>query len=301
MMLKNFGLYLLQKKYHAVWVVLLCAFLSSLQLPTGSIAVLVVGLVTLSQGAKEGFILLCWMALPGIAATFFGDFSTLLIEDVGKGVMVWAMACVLAVTVSWTATVQLAAAAGVFLVAIAHLFIPDIQAWWLVQLAPYVAQIQTSWNLNLPPDQITLLIERASHFATGTVIAGVLALDIILLFMARAWQAVLFNPGGLAKEWCQLRLGYVYSAVVLVVVAFIWLDIVWLQDVLPIVLMPFIFAGLSLIHAKLPAQKNIRVPLLIALYTSLLLFSPYICIMLVIVSFIDSWFDFRAVRSGKSK
>jgi hypothetical protein len=296
MILKKFGLYLLQKRYNAVWVVLLCAFLPFVQIPTASIAILIVGLVTLHQGAKEGFFLLCWMALPAIAATFFGDFGTLLIESVGKGLVVWVMACVLAATVSWTVVVQATVACGVVLVAVAHLLVPDIQAWWLLQLSPYAAQVQASWNLNLSPDQVKLMIERASHFATGVVVAGILALDVVLLLMARSWQATLFNPGGLAKEWRQLRLNYLYSAMVIAVSSSIWLGATWLFDVLPIVLMPFIFAGLSLIHAKLPEQKNIRLPVLIALYTSLLLFAPYVCMMLFGLAFTDSLCDFRAVR-----
>jgi len=299
MILKSFGLYLLQKRYNAVWVVLLCAFLPFIQIPTFSLAAVIVGLVTLHKGAKEGFFLLSWMLLPAIVAAFFGDFGTFLIEGVGKGIIVWLMACVLATTATWTIVAQLAVACGVILVAAVHLVMPDIGAWWLLQLTPYATQMQTSLNLNLSPDQVKLLLDRASHFATGAVIAGVLALDIVVLLMARGWQATLFNPGGLAKEWRQLRLSYKYSALVLAILAGVWLGATWLMDVLPIVLMPFIFAGLSLIHAKLPEQKNIRIPVLIAIYMSVLLFSPYMCIMLILLAFVDSWFDFRAVRGKK--
>src|SRR5262249_9120118 len=158
------------------------------------------------------FFLLCWLLLPGIVATFFsGDFTTFFVSGIGKGVLICLLACVLASTASWIPVVQGAAACGVILISIIHLIMPGIRAWWLVQLTPYVTQIQASWNLNLPPDQLKLLLDQVSHFATGIIVAGILAFDIVLLLMARAWQAVLFNPGGLSKEWQQLRLSYLYS------------------------------------------------------------------------------------------
>lgn len=297
MILKSFGLYLLQKKYPAVWVVLLCAFLPFLQVPTFSIATTIVALVTLHKGAKEGFFLLCWMVLPEIAASFYGDFGMLLLQGLAKGVVVWAMGCVLARTSNWVMTMQSVMVLGVMLVIAFHLIVPDTSAWWLQKASLYSSQIQVSWNLTA--DQTKLLLEKISYFATGIMLAGFLALDIVLLLMARAWQALLFNPGGLAREWRQLRLSYGYSGILLAILAFIWLDVDWLMDVLPIVLMPFVFAGLSLLHARLPDKKNIRLLILTAFYMSMLVFLPYICLLLVFLAFLDSWFDFRSLRAIK--
>jgi hypothetical protein len=297
MLLKNFGLYLIQKRYHAVWVVLLCAFLPFIKIPTFFLAVATVGLITLHKGAKEGLYLLCWLFLPSLAAYFYGDYGPLLLEAIGKGAVVWLTACILGATLSWTKAIQAAVLCGVVVVMVLHLALADLlSGWWLQQIAPFATEIQKSWDLNLPPDQIKLLLEKISHFATGAIIAGVLLFDVVILLVARGWQALLFNPGGLNREWQQLRLHYAYSLVLLAVMVLIWLDVIWLLDILPIILVPYIFAGLSLIHAKLPEKKSLRTAVLIALYMGLVLFSPYVCTMLVLIALVDSWYDFRAVR-----
>lgn len=298
-MFKRFGLYLLEKRYNAVWVVLLCASLPLFLIPTGSIAVLIVGLVTLHKGAREGFFLLCWMLLPSIASALLGDYTLLLTEGVGKGIPIWLMASVLTTTASWASVVELGAVYGVVVIGAAHLIVPDLQAWWSTQLLPHTAQAQAAIGLTPTPEGLKQSVEKASQFATGMVVAIVFIIDLLLLLLSRGWQAALFNPGGLGREWRQLRLGYVYSAVVLVVTGLALLSANSLQDVLPVLLAPFVFAGLSLIHAKLPTQKNVRVPVLIGVYTALL-FLPYLCVVLVLVAMVDSWYDFRDIRHRRT-
>lgn len=295
MMLKSFGLYLLEKRYHAVWVALLCAFLPFLYLPTFSLAVLIIALVTLHKGIREGFIVLGWVMLPGIAASFYGDFNTLFVDDVGKAIAVWLMAGALGYTARWVTTLQAAVAGGMLTVIAVHLMVPDINDWWFRHLAPYGSQIQLAWNLSISPEQLKAVFMKVASFATGTVVAGLLALDTVFLLMARGWQGVLFNPGGMAQEWRQLRLTPVYSSALLLILIGAWLGASWLTDLLPVVLMPFIFAGLSLVHAKLWQKKTVRMPALIALYSSMLFFSPYVCMALAVVAFVDSWYDLRSL------
>lgn len=299
MMVKNFGLYLLQKRYHAVWVVLICAFLPIVKVPTFSIGAIILGLVTLHKGAKEGFLLLCWLMLPGIAVGFYDHFGTFWAEGVAKGITVWLMACILTRTTSWVMTLQLIAFYGVLLIVGFHLLVPDISAWWLQQLTPYSAQIQTSLNLNA--SQVKLMLDTVSSFATGILVFTMLVLDTALLFIARAWQAVLFNPGGLGREWRRLHIGHLYSGILLAILVLAWFDVGWLLDIFLVVLIPFVFAGLSLVHAKLPDKKSIRIPVLVSLYVSLLFFSLYIGAFLVVLAFLDSWFDFRDLRKAGFK
>lgn len=315
MILKNFGLYLLQKRYHAVWIVLLCALLPFIKIPTFSLAAIIVGLVTLHKGAKEGFFVLCWAILPGIAASFYGDFGAspgisgnlygnfaiLLVDGIGKGVAIWLMASILGRTSSWVVTLQSIAFCAVILILVLHLVIPDLYSWWLQQLMRNGGQIvsdqlRASFNSAVSADQMKRILEFASYFMTGASLLAILAFDVILLLLARSWQAVLFNPGGLSLEWRLLCIDRFYSAALLMILVFIWLGSTWLFDVLPVMFMPFVFAGLSLIHAKVFQKRNIRVPILIILYMSLLLFFPYVCTFLVVLAFLDSWFDFRSLR-----
>ena len=65
--MKKLGEFLLAKDSHAIVIAFLCALLPIFYIPTGFIAVIIVGLVTLQKGPKSGFWLLTWIALPSIA------------------------------------------------------------------------------------------------------------------------------------------------------------------------------------------------------------------------------------------
>ncbi len=83
--MKNFGKYLLADNLRAAIAALACALLAFI-LPTGFIAVVVAGLVTLQKGYKSGLMVLAFVLLPVIAflvthhMDFFYRFGLLLIQ-----------------------------------------------------------------------------------------------------------------------------------------------------------------------------------------------------------------------------
>lgn len=296
MILQRFGLYLIRKRSNAIPVVLLFSFLPFLQIPTLSIAAIVVGFITLHRGAKEGFIVACWALLPSIAISFYAGLEVFLLEGLGKIIIVYLLATLLGYTNRWSITLQAGVLCGVVIVSVSHLAVPDLNVWWLQRLVFLASQLQSMGNLNFSPDELRSLAEQLSYFATGVVVAAILSFDIVLMLVARAWQALLFNPGGLRQEWYRLRMSYLYAGITLVILLGYWLRINWLMDILPIVLMPFLLAGLSLLHAVLPQKASVRMPILILTYLGLLFFSLYVGVMLMLAAFIDSWFDFRNLR-----
>jgi hypothetical protein len=298
---KKMGLYLLQKRYNAVFIALFLAFLPSIGLPTFSVAAIIVALVTLHKGLKEGFFVLSFVLLPSIIAVFSGTAPTMFfVQTITEGIVLCLIASVLATTASWMAVMQAIVGIGIVSVLAVQLIFPDITSWWLLQLSAHMSSMQSTLNIDLPPAQLKVLIERASHFATGVSAAGILTWTVVLLLAARAWQAILFNPGGLRKEWCILRLSYRYSICVFVVLLLLWLGMAWLVNILPVLLVPFIFAGTSLVYGALPEKKNTRILALIAFYGMLLLFLPYFCMLLILLAFADSCYDFRAARAKKT-
>lgn len=294
-MIKKFGLYLTQNRYHAMWVVLVCALLPLVGIPANVLATIIVGLVTLHRGAKEGFLLLCWASLPGIVLFFLGDAWLLMVESLGKDILVWLLACWLGRTASWSTTVQLGALLGVLLVVMIHLIVPDMSSWWLAQLTPRWGAFQQWFPLGVTPEQSKEWLDSIAQWATGAFIGGMLLFDTMILLLARAWQATLFNPGGLSKEWRQLQMSYVACGVLVAAVVGALLRIPLFLDVLPVIGVAFILAGLSVIHARLPEKKQIRVPILIVLYLALLILQ-YLSMLLVLLGFVDSWYDFRKLR-----
>jgi len=301
-MLQKIGLYLTGSRVNVIWITLLFALLPFVGLPTNWINILLIGLITLRSGAKEGLFVLGWAALPALALCFINQPELLLGFILLRAVVVWGLALVLRNTVSWVMTLQCAAIVGIVCVTITHIIVPSIGAWWLQQFAVFLNNAGGSLQLaTTSPQQSQLLLEYMSQFATGILVVSFLVCDLFLLMLARGWQAVLVNPKGLSKELLQLRMGHIASLGFLLCSLMVSLAWPLALDIYPVVLLPFVLAGLSLIHAKLAQKKEIKFPVLIGLYIALVLFLPYMAISLALLAIVDSWYDFRSLRVSASQ
>ncbi len=78
------------------------------------------------------------------------------------------------------------------------------------------------------------------------------------MLLARWWQAVIFNPGGLKKELYQIRLSYLSVALFVAAAGLSWLGNLVSMDIMPILYAGFGAAGFSLLHnllARLPTGR----------------------------------------------
>lgn len=293
MLIKKVGLYLLKNRYHASWVALACALLPFVGLVTGWISLIIVGLVTLRNGLKEGGFVLIWASLPAIVLSLLGNPALLIGVILVRGVAIWLLAVLLRRTASWALVMQAAAGVAVLGISILHGIIPDVSAWWLQQLAGYWEGVGRAFSLSVDSARAHELLLFISHMASGIVAVSLLGFDLLLLILARAWQAALFNPKGLQKELYQLHMGYTVSVVSIVCVVAALLGSALAIDILPVLVALYAASGLSLVHNKLASQKDIRLPLMVVLYFSLVLFLPYVALLLGAVGFVDSWYNFR--------
>ncbi len=296
-MLLRFGLYLTSKRQNAIWVALVCALLPFLQLPTLWISQVILALVTLHKGPKEGLWVLMWVALPGLALFLDGDPTLLLGVVVLRAVNIWWMAWILRHTASVTKTVLVAALVGILAVATVHVVIGDVSGWWSQELISYWQNLIDTFNIQTSPEQAKQSLGYVVQFATGALVVTLLLLDLAIVILARGWQAKLFNPGGLHRELRQLRIHPLVSLVWLLCLGAGLAGSALALDVLPVVTLPFLLSGLSLIHNKLDSHEKIKVPALITLYLGLIVFLPYVTIVIALLGFIDSWCDFRKLRT----
>lgn len=297
-MLKNMGLYLLKQRRNLIIAALVCALLPFAGLPTFWFSILLLALVTLYKGGREGFWVLLWVVLPGLAWSFIGDASQIAGIIALRVVVVWLLAAILRRTASWAIILQCAALLGVVSVISLHLVIPDVALWWIQELTVYWNSLAPSFNLAIDVTKTQEFLQFASQFATGVLAVALLIMDLTLLLLARSWQAALFNPGGLAKELLQVRMSYTASALFLITALASCFGSALAMDVLPVMMLPFALAGLSVVHAQLKYKKpELKLPLLIGLYFALILFLPYMAILLSAVGVIDSGYDFRSLRT----
>lgn len=291
--MKKFGLYLLNHRANAAFIALLCVSLSFFHLPVAWIASVIIALITLRKGYKEGLFVLLWAALPAVALAVTGRFEILINSILLGCFLSWLLALVLKRYHDWQPVLELASILGIVVVLIVHVSISDVANWWASHVIAYFAQLSNTLGLEYDVTIMQPAIKGMSPIMTGLWADFVLLNAVSFLFLARWWQAFLFNPGGLSKECHSLRMNKIDAIVF--VVTFLLLLITrtaFIVDVFPVLIMPFFLAGLSLLHAVLTGRTG-RWPVLIGVYALMGLFLPYIASVLALMGCLDSWGDFR--------
>lgn len=300
--MRKVGEFLLASNKNAAIIAFLCTLLPLIGLPGGFLVSILLGFVTLCRGARSGLIILAWVALPAISLLYlhrFGVFDVLLL----RCVLVWVFALVLRKYGSWRLVLESEVLLGFFVILGMHLVLGDVQGWWANHLGTYLGEASklTSWKLSAADTQN--LIDRLAPVATGVATSVLLFGIWLLLFLARWWQSAIFRPGELRKEFLQLRMSRGLAVILAVSAVGIWLKLSFVIDFFPVLLLPFMLAGLSVLHFLVSIKKGLLL-LLILMYVGLL-FSPFFIVLLLSsVGYFDTWFDFRkrieSIKKGES-
>ncbi len=248
-----------------------------------------VGLVTLRKGATSGVGLLMWAVLPALAWFVQGDPTPLFVIT---GTFV--MAVVLRQTVSWPKTLMSGLAVGALISIALETLLPDVVAEILSVSEQLMSQMAGQVEPASVPDK-----EWLQQMLLGGLAAVHLAAVLGSLVLARWWQAHLYNPGGFRQEFHQLRLPPVFSGIVLALVILaggIASDLVrWI----PLTTLPFVLAGLALVHGAL-AKRELGGSWLAVFYALTFVVGPYMYTLLIMLAFSDSFLDIRKRIPAKS-
>ena len=245
-------------------------------------------LVTLAHGATEG-LLVTGIAAAGGAVTAL---LTLGHGWVALGLVLgsWLPAVGVAAAVRGTGSLAMglwaAAGIGVALVTLLHAAAPSPEALWRELLSsPGLREALAE----LPAEAF----ERAPAWMTLALGTGAALSFSLVLLLARGAQAVLYNPGGLARELRGLRLGRSGAALT----ALAWgggaAGVALARDLAGALAVPWLFAGLGLTHALAAG----RVGVLVALYVALALV-PHVALVLAGLGWMDAWLDLRRRLAG---
>jgi len=126
----------------------------------------------------------------------------------------------------------------------------------------------------------------------GLFISSMLLGSMISLFLARWWQAVLYNPGGFGEAFRQLRLGRTSAVIATAVLVLTWLapsDM--LNALLMVVFTLYLTQGIAIMHAVFAARKVGRVWLYVVY--GLVFMIPHVVVSLAVAGIADAWLDFR--------
>ena len=139
-------------------------------------------------------------------------------------------------------------------------------------------------------------VAQLSPLMCGVVAAGFLLQLLSGLYLARWWQALLYNPGGFSAEFRQLRLHRILGLLGAIAMG-LWLipgfvPPAWVSCLGLVVLSVFLLQGLAVAHGvfgSMPGSQR----WLVATYVLLLLFLPQMAMVLVTIGLLDVWMDFR--------
>ncbi len=272
------------------------AMLSLLFPLIGLLSTATVGLVSLRRGLGAGALsagsstLACAVLMSLIFGNPLPALGFLLLQWLPIGVL----AGLLRSSRSLTLATHAALGLGVLIVAIQFVTLGDPTAFWREQMGPMAERFVQAGVFEQA--ESTQAIARMAPLMCGVVAAGFLLQLLFGLYLARWWQAMLYNPGGFAAEFRQLRLHPVLGVIGAAALG------VWLIPgmALPlvlnclglVVLSLFLMQGLAVAHGVfggLPGSQR----WLVATYV-LLLFLPHMALVLISVGLLDVWMDFRS-------
>lgn len=291
MFVKKLGEYLLAKDSNAIAIAFLAALLPVFALPTGFIAVLIVGLVTLQKGPKAGFWVLSWVALPTIALLItkhIGLFDVYVL----RCAVIWILAVLLRRFQAWGLVLLVVSLTGIAIILGLHGWNPQLEQWWVTHLTEYMQMMAKDAKVAEAAEVSSELAKQVAPFATGATAFFISLTIVVELAVVRWWQTYLFEPGKFAQDAILVRAGKITTLLAIAFLAMTLMKYPFAKDALPMTLLPLFAAGLSFLHFI--ARRNARfIYLLIVIYAGFIFLPALVVSAVALIAFVDTWVDFR--------
>ncbi|HHH38212.1 MAG TPA: DUF2232 domain-containing protein [Sedimenticola sp.] len=285
----------------AVMLAALLAMLSLLVPPLSIVSSAVVALVGLRKGPRDGalVVVLAGAACAVLAYLALGNAFSVVGFTLMMWVPVWLLALLLWASRSLSVTLQGGLLMGLVIVAGQYFQDQDPVAAWQAVLKPLIDSLVAADLVKA--DQQQPLLETMARWMPGLVAAGFFLQSMLSLFLARWWQALLYNPGGFRREFHRLRM---HRGVAVVTLLALLLKVLGaggnlLDYVVILLLVGWLLQGLALIHGLVGIMK-MNAGWLVGLYALLVLVMPQAVMVISAVGFADAWIDFRARLGGRS-
>jgi len=279
----------------AIAVATVLAALSLLILPLGLLSAAVVALVALRHGLRESAVVMAGglLALAGLGGLIFGKPAALALVGLVMWLPVWGLGLVLRSSRSLALTLEVGLLAGVGLV-LAQYLLGDPVAYWAQLMNEFL--VQSLDPAVLGESERQQLVAAMAPWMVGGVAAAWFLQQALALFVARYWQAGLYNPGGFRTEFHGLRLGrWVLIALPLLLVAAVAAgQTASLPAQLVLVLEAgLLLQGVALVHG-LVGRLGAATGWLIGFYSLLVVAFPHGVTLVTIAGYLDGWLNFRA-------
>ena len=303
--MRGYAAYIMRGRLQSIVLIAMTAFVGLYFSPVSYLAGAAVALVVLRLGAKEALIVTAGSAVGVALLGMLGSGNPAygLVHMLMLAVPVMVMAQLLRQTVSLALTFQVVALIGVVIVLFMQLFGQGWMEEWRIQFEKVVSQ-----TLEAASQQSGSGIEQADlkevlHLL-GEMVSGIFGAvfvfsQLVMLIIARNWQAQLYNPGGFTQEFHGLNLG---KTVAFVSLAIIVAGMVpgsageLFSNMLGIILVLYLVQFLAIAHmviAHVAKGKGWLAMLYVLVVIGLFAFPPLLMVM-VLVGFADTWVNFRS-------
>ncbi len=292
--------FILKGQSQAALVAASMAALGFIVPPAAWISAAAIVLMTLVHGHKIGLITIALAAL-GVAIFSYLIFATPQVAVIFVLLVwlpVWLMAMILRQTVSLAFSLQILTAISLFAIVLIYTLFPNFGELWREPLNQMVAQLaQQSDQLSLA--QLSQTQDWIIDFLPGLFAGSVMFGTILSLLLGRWWQAVLYNPGGFAKEFQSLNLGKATALVaVLIMLMAVLTSSVFAIAMVTVVFVLYGVQALSLLHAAINIRQLNGTWLWVAYV--IMFFVPQFLLLLVLASLADPWLDIRQRLTKKA-
>lgn len=244
----------------------------------------IVGLVTLRKSINDGVGLMLWALLPALVWLVWRDEASPLVTLLGTT----ALAVVLKRTVSWSQTLSAATLVGLLITFMIDTVLPDT----VIQVTTTAGQLVEILGQTHPQVAEVLDVNWLRELLLGVIVASYLGTVLSSLALSRWWQSMLYNPGGFRAEFHGLRLPPLFAAAGLIVLVLANSLPGEMVRWLPVMITPFMVAGIALIHGAV-AKRGLSRSWLIAFYTGMFIAGPYLIALLIMLAVADSFIDIR--------
>lgn len=253
-----------------------------------------VALVTLVNGHRYGLLV---TAIAGIATAVFAGLMLSLPElAIYYVLLVWLplvmVAVVLKQTVSLVLSLMLIAGVSLLGIMILYLSFPDFGELWRSSLNMMASDLLSRSEGTLDEEQLQQIVDQIVRILPGLFASSFMVGTMFSLYLARWWQALIYNPGGFGKEFRALNLGKTTALIALAIAAaaaYINTDV--FNAMLLVVFVLYLNQGVAVLHAVF-AGRQLNSVWLFLVYL-ILFVVPHTVVLLALAGLADTWIDFR--------
>ena len=301
--MKSIASFILRGPTQAMLVAVATGVLAMMMPPLSILSGAAVALTTLRAGMRSGAVvmlgstafvaILTWLSL--------GNALPALMFLAVLWLPLWLLAWVLRETRSLALTTITAGILGVVGIIVTYLILGDVTSWWEEVLMTLFEPAMEAGGPLADPELVEKVLADLSEVMTGIAAAGFALNTVMCLYLARGWQAQLFNPGGFRSEFYELRFGFKAAVVSLAVIVISMVPMggisVVATEIMIVALGLYVIQGLAMVHAVVAIRK-MHIAWLIGVYMVAFFILPQLMAVIALLGLADTWVDFRQ-RAGE--